>query len=152
MRVAVQNPIVGKLGEGFDRVFDRLLTPRLFAEPLLPPWPFETGAAEWIPVMEVVETPAEYVIRLEVPGIHKENLDINLTGALLTVTGTRAIAPEVEGEGYLVKERVYGKFIRTIRLPAPVAEKKVNAEYRDGVLTVHIPKETPVTATKILIK
>lgn len=153
MRVARQNyPLVGKLGEEFDRVFDRLLAPRLFTEPLLPPFPFETAEAEWIPVMDVVEAPAEYVIRLEVPGIHKENLDINLTGNLLTITGKREMAPEVEGEGYLVKERAIGKFVRTIRLPAPVAEKKVTAEYRDGVLMVHIPKETPAAATKVLIK
>lgn len=133
-------------------MFDRLLTPRLFTEPLLPPWPYGTGAAEWIPVMDVVETPAEYAIRLEVPGIHKENLDINLTGARVTITGNREVVPAVEGEGYLVKERVYGKFVRTVYLPTPVAEKKVNAEYRDGMLTVHIPKETPAAATKILIK
>jgi HSP20 family protein len=62
------------------------------------------------------------------------------------------MAPEVEGEGYLVKERAIGKFVRTIRLPATVAEKKVAAEYRDGVLLVHLPKETPAPATKILIK
>jgi HSP20 family protein len=152
MRVALQNPIVGKLGEEFDRVFDRLLAPRLYGEPLLPPFPFETRGAEWIPVMDVVEAAGEYVIRLEVPGIHKENLDINLTGEMLTITGKREFAPEVEGEGYLVKERAFGKFVRTIRLPAPVAEKKVTAEYRDGVLMVHIPKETPAAATKILIK
>jgi HSP20 family protein len=152
MRVAVQNPIVGKLGEEFDRVFDRLLAPRLYAEPFLPPWPYETAAAEWIPVIDVVETPAEYVVRLEVPGIHKENLDINLTGKRLIVTGLREMVPAVEGEGYLVKERVYGKFMRTVLLPAPVAAKKVTAEYRDGVLEIHIPKETPAPATRILIK
>ena len=152
MRVALRSPMVGKLGEEFDRVFDRLLVPRFLTEPLVPPFPFGTAGAEWIPVMDMVETPTEYVVRLEVPGFHKENLDINLTGALMTIIGTREIAPEVEGEGYLVKERVYGKFVRTIRLPAPVADKKVNAEYRDGVLTVHVPKETPAAATKILIK
>jgi len=152
MRVALRNPIVGKLGEEFDQVFDRLLAPRFLAEPLLPPFPFETTGAQWVPVMDVVETPAEYVVRLEVPGIHKENLDINLTGVMLTITGTREIAPEVEGESYLLKERAIGRFMRTIRLPAPVAEKKVAAEYRDGVLMVHIPKETPAAATKILIK
>jgi HSP20 family protein len=102
--------------------------------------------------MDVVETPAEYFVRLEVPGIHKENLDINLTGNRLIITGIREMAPAAEGEGYLVKERVYGKFVRTVQLPAPVAEKKVNAEYRDGVLEIHIPKETPAPATKILIK
>jgi HSP20 family protein len=152
MRVALRNPIVGKLGEEFDQVFDRLLAPRFLAEPLLPPFPYENMGAQWMPVMDVTETPAEYVVRLEVPGIHKENLDINLTGVMLTITGTREIAPEVEGEGYLVKERAIGTFVRTIRLPAPVAEKKVAAEYRDGVLQIHVPKETPAPATKILIK
>ena len=152
MRVALRNPMMGKLGEEFDQVFDRLLAPRFFAEPLLPPFPYETTGAQWMPVMDVTETPAEYVVRLEVPGIHKENLDINLTGVMLTITGTREIVPEVEGEGYLVQERAIGKFVRTIRLPAPVAEKKVMAEYRDGVLKVHLPKETPAPATKILIK
>jgi HSP20 family protein len=152
MRVALRNPIVGKLGEEFDRVFDRLLVPRFLTEPLVPPFPFETAGAEWIPVMDLVETATEYVVRLEVPGFHKENLDINLIGDVLTITGRREIAPEVEGEGYLVKERAYGKFVRTIRLPAPVAEKKVLAEYRDGMLVLRLPKETAAPATKILIK
>ncbi|HEX3233991.1 MAG TPA: Hsp20/alpha crystallin family protein [Gemmatimonadales bacterium] len=152
MRVALRNPMVGKLGEEFDRVFDRLLAPRFLAEPMLPPFPFETTGAEWMPVMDVIESPTEYVVRLEVPGIHKENLDVNLTGELLTITGTREFAPEVEGEGYLVKERAIGKFVRTIRVPTPVAERKVTAEYRDGLLVLHLPKETPAAATKILIK
>jgi len=51
-----------------------------------------------------------------------------------------------------VRERVYGKFARTIRLPVPCAEKKVTAEYRDGVLVVHLPKAEPAPATKVLIK
>ena len=58
----------------------------------------------------------------------------------------------MEGEGYLVRERVYGKFARTIRLPVPFAEKKVTAEYRDGVLLVYLPKAEPAPATKVLIK
>jgi len=144
--------MMGKFGEEFDRVFDRLLAPRFLTEPLLPPFPFETTGAEWIPVMDVVETATEYVVRLEVPGIHKENLDVNLTGEIVTITGTREYVPEFEGEGYLVKERAIGKFVRTIRLPKPVAEKKVAAEYRDGVLELHLPKETPAAATKVLIK
>jgi HSP20 family protein len=152
MRVALRNPMVGKLGEEFDRAFDRLFAPRFFAEPLLPPFAVETTGAEWIPVMDVIETPTEYVARLEVPGIHKENLDVNLTGELVTITGKREFAPEIEGEGYLVRERAIGKFVRTIRLPTPVAEKRVVAEYRDGMLVLHLPKETPAAATKVLIK
>ena len=152
MRVALRNPMVGKLGEDFDRVFDRLLVPRFLTEPVLPPFPFETMGTEWIPVMDLVETATDYVVRLEVPGFHKENLDISLTGELLTITGKREIAPEIEGEGYLVKERAVGKFVRTVRLPKPVVEKKVVAEYRDGMLELHLLKETAAPATRILIK
>ncbi len=152
MRVALRTPFRGKMGQEFDQVFDQLLVPRFLTEPLLPPFPMETTGAEWIPVMDIVETPAEYVVRLEVPGIHKENLDINLTGELVTITGKREVAPVVEGEGYLLRERAIGKFVRTIRLPAPVADKKVLAEYRDGVLVLHLPKVTEAPATKILIK
>ena len=82
MRVALRTPMTGKLGQEFEQMFDRLLVPRFLTEPLLPPFPVETTGAEWIPVMDIVETPAEYIVRLEVPGIHKENLDINLTGTL----------------------------------------------------------------------
>ena len=149
MRVALRTPIAGKLGEEFDRMFDRLLAPRLYNEP---PFPFETVGTEWMPVMDVIEKAEEYIVRLEAPGIHKENLDINLVGEILTITGKREIVPEVEGEGYLVRERAYGKFARTIRLPVPVAEKKVTAEYGDGVLVVHLPKADPAPATKVLIK
>ena len=152
MRVALRSPVVGKLGEEFDRIFDRLLAPRLYTEPLLPPFPFEAPGSEWMPVMDVIENAAEYIVRLEAPGIHKENLDINLVGEILTITGNREMVAEVEGEGYLLRERAYGKFARTIRLPVPVAEKKVTAEYRDGVLVVHLPKAEPAPATKVLIK
>jgi HSP20 family molecular chaperone IbpA len=58
----------------------------------------------------------------------------------------------VEGEGYLVREQAIGRFVRTIRLPLPVAEKKVTAEYRDGVLMVQLPKDEPAPATKVVIK
>ena len=152
MRVALRTPVMGKLGQEFDQMFDRLLVPRFLTEPLLPPFPVENTGAEWIPVVDIIETPVEYVVRLEVPGIHKENLDINLTGDLLTITGKREVAPVLEGEGYLVRERAIGKFVRTIRLPAPVVDKKVEAEYRDGMLVLHLPKLTAAPATKILIK
>jgi HSP20 family protein len=152
MRVALRTPIAGKLGEEFDRIVDRLLAPRLYTEPLLPPFPFETAGTEWMPVMDVIENAEEYIVRLEAPGIHKENLDINLFGEVLTITGKREMLPEVEGAGYLVRERVYGKFARTIRLPVPIAEKEVAAEYRDGVLVLHLPKAEPAPATKVLIK
>ena len=59
---------------------------------------------------------------------------------------------EASGETYLRREREIGKFVRTIRLPAPVMEKEVKATYRDGLLLLQLPKEAPAVANKILIK
>lgn len=152
MRVATLAPTRGKTGEEIERFFDRFLAPGFTAEPFLPPFPYETTGAEWYPMLDVTETPEEYVVRLEAPGIHKENLDINLTGTLLTITGRRELMTEASGETYLRREREIGKFARTIRLPAPVVEKEVKATYQDGVLVVHLPKVAPAVANKILIK
>jgi len=152
MRVAMRTPTVGKLGEEIERVFDRFFVPGILPEPWLPEYPFEPTGAEWIPMLDLVENATEFVVRLEVPGIHKENLDIQLTGLMLTITGKREFAAEVPGETFLMKERLYGKFVRKIRLPAPVTESKVVANYEDGVLLVHLPKAVPAPANKILIK
>jgi len=79
-------------------------------------------------------------------------IDINLTGTLLTIRGHRELMPEVAGEVYLRREREVGKFARTVRLPAPVAEKEVRAAYHDGLLVIHLPKVTPAVANRIVIK
>ena len=152
MRVAMRTPVTGKLGDEIERVFDRFLAPRFLTEPFLPEYPFEAAGAEWMPVLDVVENANGFVVRLEVPGIHRENLDIQLTGQMLTITGKRELVTEIPGEAFLVKERLYGKFVRSIRLPALVTESKVTANYEEGVLLVHLPKAVPAPANKILIK
>jgi HSP20 family protein len=152
MRVALPTPVVGKLGDEIDRVFDRFLAPRFLTEPFAPVYPFEAMGAEWIPALDVLENANEYIVRLEIPGIHRENLDLNLTGQILKITGKREVATEATNEAFLVKERMYGKFVRTVRLPAPVVENKVTATYENGMLLVHLPKATPAPANKILIK
>jgi HSP20 family protein len=152
MRVALRTPIAGKLGDEIERVFDRFLAPRWLPEPFLPEFPFEAQATEWIPVLEMVENANEFVVRLEVPGIPRENLDLNLTGQMLAITGKREVRGETAEEAYLVRERLYGKFVRTVRLPAPVAPEKVTATYEEGMLEVHLPKAVPAPANKILIR
>jgi HSP20 family protein len=141
---------MGKVGE-IDRFFDRFFAPGFLPEALVPEYGYET-ATEWIPMMDLVENADEFVVRLEVPGIHRENLDIQLTGQVLTVTGKRELAAETPGEAFLLRERLFGKFVRRIRLPLPVMEQKVAASYEDGVLLIHLPKAMPAPASKILIK
>jgi HSP20 family protein len=152
MRVAKLAPMTGKIGEEVERFIDRFTTPGFLAEPFVPPFPYETGTAEWYPVLDVAENAEEFVVRLEVPGIHKENLDINLTGDLLTIQGKRELMNDVAGETYLRREREVGKFVRKIRLPALVVEKEVKATYQDGLLVIHLPKVAPAVANRIAIK
>src|SRR3990172_9503697 len=111
MKVARVAPFVGKVKEDIDRVFDRFFAAPFMTEPMLPPFAFEPAAIGWAPTLDLTENEKEYIIRLEVPGIHKENLDIQLTGTMLTVTGKREVAQEGKGETYLWQEREYGKFV-----------------------------------------
>ena len=152
MRVAKLAPVTGKMGEEVERFFDRFLSPGFLAEPFVPPFPFETAGTEWFPMLDLTENAGEFIVRLEVPGIHKENLDIHLTGTLLTISGRREWMAEVAGETYLRREREVGKFSRTVRLPALVVEKEVRATCEDGVLVIHLPKVAPAVANRIVIK
>ncbi len=108
-------------------------------------------AAEWTPALDYFETEKELIIRLDLPGVHKENIDLKLVGEVLTITGHREEAKEYRAGTALWKEREVGKFVRTIRLPFPV-EKKVEAVYQDGILTVTLPKAAVAIPEKILIK
>jgi HSP20 family protein len=143
--------VVGKVKEDIDRLFDRFFSSPFAMEPLFPP--FETmPEGTWTPVFDLVETDKEYVVRLEAPGIHKENLDIALRDNVLTITGKRDVTQEGSNETYLWKEREFGRFVRSMRLPLAVVENKIEATYQDGVLVLHLPKAVPAPANKILIK
>jgi HSP20 family protein len=139
--------MTGKVSEEVERFFDRFLAPGFRQESFLPPFPFE-----WYPMLDLTETADDFIVRVEAAGIHKENLDINLTGTLLTISGRRELMTEGSGETYLRQEREIGKFVRTIRLPAPVVEKEVKALYQDGLLVIHLPKVAPAVANRIVIK
>jgi HSP20 family protein len=106
----------------------------------------------WVPALDYSETEKAYVCRLEVPGIPKENLDLNLNGQVLTVSGHREIKREHEGEAFYVQERQIGRFVRSIRLPGPVAEPKIEATVNDGVMTVTLPKLEVTPKSRITIK
>jgi HSP20 family protein len=151
MKMMKPAPMVGQMKDEFDRVFERFFPVRLFEEPFVPSMT-EAPTLRWVPTFDLVENEKEFVVRLEVPGIPKENLDIDLNGELLTVSGHREAAQEKKGETYLWRERETGAFRRTVRLPVAVLANKVEATYNDGILTIVLPKETPVPASKVLIK
>ena len=148
-------PIIGQVKNDIDRVFDRFFTTPVLGESSLPGFPFEqmgTVGGEWSPALDVTETEKEYLIRCEVPGMHKENLDISLSGNMLRITGHKEAVQEGKGETYLYREREAGRFVRTLKFPVPIEEGKVEAAYQDGILTVRVPKAAAAMSKKVVIK
>jgi len=145
----VRTPTLGGLKRDMDELFERFFTP-------FEPAPFEPFARAyegvWQPVFDLAENEKEFVIRIEVPGIPKENLDVNLEGDVLTVTGHKEKVAKEKGENYLWEEREAGKFMRAIRLPKPVEPGKIEAATVEGVLTIRLPKREVALKNKILIK
>ena len=150
MNIIKAAPVMARVREDIDEVFDRF-----FGNAIAPEAMFRTRQAApvaWVPAFDLIETEAEYVVRLDVPGAHRENLDITLVGTLLTLSGRREFPQPEKGERYLLAEREWGEFHRMIRLPAPVLQEKIVANYQEGVLVLHLPKVPSAITSKILIK
>jgi HSP20 family protein len=94
----------------------------------------------WSPPMEVAETEDAYIVRLEVPGVRPEDIEVTLTGDTLTIRGKRERSEEQKGETYHLIERAYGEFVRSFTLPSAVDPEGISADYKDGVLELRLPK------------
>lgn len=107
--------------------------------------PSQTG---WTPPVDLHETPDAYVLNAELPGLTRDNVQIHLRDARLTIAGTRLERPS-SCDRYHRVERGHGTFSRTFQLPLPVDGNRISAELRDGVLTVICPKAAEGTARRI---
>jgi HSP20 family protein len=101
----------------------------------------ESGARPWTPAVDVWETENELVMTVDVPGIRQEDIDVRLENGTLTIKGERRFESASDSKGYHRIERSYGTFARTFSLPETVDPEKVNAEYKEGVLTISIAKK-----------
>ena len=101
---------------------------------------FETPLRAWAPVLDVHEDKDSFVIRTELPGLRREDIDVALHDGAVIISGERKAETVKEGVEVHRQERYYGKFQRALTLPAPVAGDQVKAQYKDGVLTVTLPK------------
>lgn len=100
----------------------------------------ESTSAVWAPQTDLSETEDAFHIRLDVPGMSKEDITINLQDRMLTISGTRESKETQEGEDYVRVERAFGNFHRTFTLPSDVNQENVEATYDNGVLSIHVPK------------
>lgn len=111
--------------------------------------PIRRGA--WLPPVDVYETDTEVVVVMELPGIKKEDVTIELTDDVLTIRGKRERVRK-EGETYHIVERAYGEFERRFNLGVPIDRERVEATFKDGVLTIRLPKAERVRPRKVEIK
>ena len=106
----------------------------------------------FVPTFEVKETKDSYVFKADLPGVKESDVDISLTGNRLTVSGHRQEERKEEGETFYAYERSYGTFSRSFTLPEGIDHENVQAELKDGVLHVAVPKKPEVQPKRIQLK
>ena len=108
--------------------------------------------AEWSPLVDITEDEKEYLIKAELPEVKKEDVKLTVQDDVLTISGERKSEKEEKSKKYHRIERSYGSFVRSFRLPEDADGSKVAAEYKDGVLTVHLPKSEKAKPKSIEVK
>ncbi len=110
------------------------------------------ATGEWAPSMDVSETKDAVIVKAEVPGIDPKDIHISLQEQLLTIKGEKQEEREEKEQHFYRMERTYGAFTRSVRLPVTVDGSKVTATFKNGLLTITLPKTTAAKGTTIPIK
>lgn len=127
-----------------DNFFDRFVRPMRYAA-------VEPGSAI-VPPVDVEETDHEYIVRTELPGVKKEDLEVSIQDGMLTINAETRYESEEKKAGRIIRqERRYGKYVRSLRLGTDVDSSKVKADYKDGVLCLTLPKSEEVKPRKIAV-
>jgi HSP20 family protein len=122
---------------------------RLFEEPLSEWTRTSQLLSGWTPKLDVYEDKDNVYVKAELPGMKREEIDVSLHDGTLSISGERKIESERKGADLYRSERFFGRFQRSVSLPAPVATDKVNAQYKDGILTIALPKTEEAKPRKI---
>jgi len=111
----------------------------------------EAPSAVWAPTMDLMESDDQYHLSVDLPGVSKKNVSISVENNRLTIRGERSAESRTEDENILRMERSFGSFYRAIRLPESVDEDAIKASFKDGVLSVALPKTEKSRPKKISI-
>ncbi len=133
-----------------DRLFSELMPSRLFREMMPTSLWREQGAI--LPAFDISEADDHFKVRADLPGIDAQNIDISLSGNVLTISGEKQDERTEEKENYFYSERQFGSFSRSFTLPSDVKEEGIEATYKDGVLQVTVPKSETIQRKKIEVK
>ncbi|MEG5037527.1 MULTISPECIES: Hsp20/alpha crystallin family protein [unclassified Microcoleus] len=113
-----------------DKVFDQRATTK------------DNSQATWVPAVEFADAGDNFVLKAQLPGIDPKDIDVQVTREAISISGERRYENTDEKPGYVRSEFRYGKFHRTLPLPAHIENDSVQAEYKDGILTLTLPKVT----------
>ena len=130
-----ETPLFREMEEMTDRlnkVFGTFPKPFDLKEPLT--------TADFLPAVDIQETDTEYLVKAELPEVKKEDVKVTLENGILTLQGERKMEKEEQGRKFHRIERSYGTFLRTFTVPLDADETKVAADFKEGLLKVHIPK------------
>lgn len=105
-----------------------------------------------VPALDLVESDSAIEVKMDLPGMKSEDIDIQVNGNLLTISGERKEEKEEKGKSYHRVERRNGTFSRSVTLPCQIAEKEVDAKYDNGILSVTMPKAAEARGHKIAVK
>jgi HSP20 family protein len=134
-------------GTGLKREMDRLFD-RFFESP----WAEMPALGDWTPAIDVTEGKDAITVKAEVPGVEPKEIAVSLEGDLLTIKGEKEDRKEEKDERHHRVERSWGAFMRGVRLPAPVDGSKVTATFKNGVVTITLPKTASAKGTTIPVK
>ena len=127
----------------FNRIFGSTFAPSTTTN--------ENCECVWRPVVDIYEEENGIALKAELPGIEKKDISIDVKDRVLTLKGERAAENETEGKNYYRRERTYGEFRRVFTLPEGVNADDIKADFKDGVLNVHIPKAEVEEPKKVTI-
>jgi HSP20 family protein len=113
--------------------------------------PFLADEAPWLPSVQMTETDGAIEITAELPGVGKDDVGVDIENNVLTIHGEKKEEKEEKEKGRYLYERYYGSFQRSFALPTPVDETKVTAEFKNGVLKIHLEKSAEEKGKKIPI-
>ncbi len=133
---------VRSLQREIDRMFDSLL----------PRGNGDADQAVWAPRVDLAETDQSYLIQLDVPGMSKEELEVNFQDGSLSICGERKQSQKEEAANLVRVERRFGRFYRSFDLPKTVDSTKIEATYENGVLTIEVPKAEESKPRTVKIK
>lgn len=136
----------GSLQERINRIFDDTI------RTLYPTDGEELEKGTWAPAVDIYETNDSFVVSADLPGLNKDEIQIDLKDNTLTLKGEKKFEEKVSKDNYIRVERAYGSFVRSFTLPQNVDPEKIKAKYKEGVLEITIPKKEEAKPKQIKVE